>query len=84
MSSNLEPSYFLASKATRLRAAPTENLGVSRQGVEREIDAVEVVVVGGINVVPNHHHGHRAGGGSPPVWYQGGTVRSGSEVTHRA
>ena len=81
---NLENAYFLDGAAPRPHDGRSTNRRESRRGAKRAIDAVEVVVCGGINVVPNHHHGHRAGGGFHPVRYQGGTVRQVSEVTPRA
>ena len=84
MSPNLENAYFLATASPSGHDRQRENSRKSARDAKRAIDAVEVVVCGGINVVPNHHHGHRAGGGSHPVRYQGGTVRQVSEVTPRA
>jgi hypothetical protein len=80
----LENAYFLDAVTVCTHACQTENTSESGQRAARAIDGAVVVVDGGTNVVPTHHLRHRAGGGSPPVRYQGGTVRSRSEVTRHA
>ena len=84
MSPNLENAYFLDGAAPRRHDERSTNHRESRRGAKRATDAVGGVVVGGINVVPNHHHTHRVPGGSHPIRYRFDTVPVASEVATHA
>ena len=77
----LRNAYFLDAVTVCTHTTQTENTSESGQRAARAIDGAVVVVDGGTNVVPTHHLRPPCRGGSPPIRYQGGTVRSRSEVT---
>lgn len=80
----LENAFFLTPVAPHGDGRQTQIAAENAYNAKSANDPSAGVVGDGTNVEPNHHHGHRAGGGSPPVWYQGGTVRAAWEVTPRA
>ena len=84
MSPNLENAYFLATASASGHHRQRENSRKSARDAKRRIEAVEGVVGGGINVVPNHHHTHRVPGGSHPIRYRVDTVPVASEVATHA